>query len=1109
MIYKGRTGQQYNLASTPFAQGGEGVIYNVSGNQDIVVKLYKSGKNDAAKERKLIKMVNNPPNNKALSQIAWPLDVIYDANRKFVGFTMPKLAKKEDLNVIYEYGDTAKYKNLPWNFKIVAAKNLCAVLSAVHTAGHVVGDLNPRNISVDPQNGHIAFFDADSFHITDNGTVYRCNVGMPEYLAPEIQRKLKTEKYSNGGGKKLEDLSLPTFTRNTDNFALAIHIFQLLMNGTHPFACRVLPSQASVVQPQPTDNILKGLFPFMQSKAGIDIPIYAPPITILPLQLQNLFRKAFIDGFNEPNQRPKPEDWHSALCELEKELTNCNTRTNHCYYKFLKQCPWCQIDNKFKMISTGRIPNSSPAKPAYHPPIAPRPQSPAIHAQTKKRHPVVRTFSLLIPITAFIAGQVIQYCLYSKLANGNFMGIPINQFPLWILIITTLASATATILTCYNSWNLASNSKIGDSWSLASISSAGLALLPCIFGLPILICSSIITRQRVSYSDEFIPIAPTVISFFVGQILLYWGYIQSGYVTVLTGLIEISDAYNFNLVAFLVITTIIGAAATGIMSYLGYYFVDNYNKGNAYFALVPFNLLMITLPTLSAIPLFIVSVVLICAKKIGHIRVLAIVLLAISVLSVGVAGIVDWAIDTTQYTVTLDFNGGTCETNEILVRYGKKMPLIEAPEKTGYIFEGYFDSIDGGKQYYYSDMTSASKWDKKEDSTLYAHWDAKKFTITFDKQGGENGSNSVTAIYGKPMPAATAPQRSGYSFQGYYTSTNIKYYDSQMNSLRNWDRTENLTLYARWESTLSLSVSPGSISDLSGSTTITLTASGGSGNYTFRIDNNPSGISCSLSGNKLTVTKKDNNASGSIRIVVKDNTYGTTATRNISYTTSGCVAAGTLVTMADGSYKKIEDVCAGDIILSWNFITGQIEAVPVSLYWNHGEDNYKVLNLEFSDDVHVRVINTHGFFDYLLNKFVYITNDNYADYINHEFAYLDMTGLKKVKLLSVTVSEEIVGCYSLRTACNDNAVVSGLLSLTWEDYAGMLTYFEVGEDMKYDAQKMQADIEAYGLYYYDEWSEYVTYEEFIALNGQYFKILVGKGILREEDIIGLIEGMRN
>lgn len=633
--------------------------------------------------------------------------------------------------------------------------------------------------------------------------------------------------------------------------------------------------------------------------------------------------------------------------------------------------------------------------------------------------------------------------------------------------------------------------------------------MPSIFGIPILVCLGIITRQRVSYSDEFIPIAPTVISFFVGQILLYWGFIKSGYVTVLTGLIEISDATDFNLVVFLIITTILGAASAGIMSYMGYYFVDNNNKGNAYFALVPFNVLMITLPTMSAIPLFVVSVVLISSKKIRHIRILAIVLLLASILSVSAAGIVDWAIDTTQYTVSLDFNGGTCEIDEILVRYGKKMPIVDAPQKTGYNFEGYYDALDGGKQYYNSDMTSASKWDKKENSTLYAHWDAKKYIITFDKQGGENGSNSVTAIYGQPMPSAIAPQRSGYSFQGYYSSTSVRYYDSQMNSLRNWDRTENFTLYARWQSTLSLSVSPGSISDLSGSTTITLSASGGSGDYTYRLDNNPSGISCSLSGNKLTVTKKDNNASGSIRVVVKDNIYNTTATRSISYTTSGCVAAGTFVTMSDGTYKKIEDVRVGDIVLSWNFITGQIEAVPVSLYWNHGEDNYQVMNMEFTDDVRVRVINTHGFFDYSLNKFVYITNDNYTDYINHEFAYLDMLGFKKVKLLNVNISEERIGCYSLRTACNDNAIVSGLLSLTWEDYAGMLTYFEIGEDMKYDAKKMQEDIEKYGLYQYDEWSDYISYEEFVALNGQYFKILVGKGVLQEEDIMGLIDGMRN
>ena len=96
----------------------------------------------------------------------------------------------------------------------------------------------------------------------------------------------------------------------------------------------------------------------------------------------------------------------------------------------------------------------------------------------------------------------------------------------------------------------------------------------------------------------------------------------------------------------------------------------------------------------------------------------------------------------------------------------------------------------------------------------------------------------------------------------------------------------------------------------------------------------------------------------------------------------------------------------------------------------------------------------------------------------------------------------------MRTAINDNAVAEGMLTLTPEDIPGMLTYFEVGEGLKYDEEKMNADIEKYGLYTYEEWADYVSYEEFVALNGKYFKILVGKGILTEEDILSLIEGMR-
>ena len=71
--------------------------------------------------------------------------------------------------------------------KITIAKNLCAALNSVHEAGQVCGDLNPKNIGVDPKGAKVTLLDTDSYHITDaNAKVYRCEVGMPEYLAREV-----------------------------------------------------------------------------------------------------------------------------------------------------------------------------------------------------------------------------------------------------------------------------------------------------------------------------------------------------------------------------------------------------------------------------------------------------------------------------------------------------------------------------------------------------------------------------------------------------------------------------------------------------------------------------------------------------------------------------------------------------------------------------------------------------------------------------------------------------------------------------------------------------------------------------------------------------------
>ena len=222
---------------------------------------------------------------------------------------MPKINNNnKSLNVMYK---TVKYNEKDeFIKKIIIAWNFCVAINSVHNAGQVCGDLNPNNITVNPNKGTVTLVDTDSYHITEKNRnrVYRCEVGMPDYLAPEIHEKMK--KY-----KRLDTAPLPTFTRQTDLFALAVHIFALLMNGCHPFANAVDLSQnhASVAAPQPIENIRNGFFPFYMNKSGLTIPKYAPKFDQLPEKIRKLFIRAFVDGHKNPQVRPDAVEWYNAL----------------------------------------------------------------------------------------------------------------------------------------------------------------------------------------------------------------------------------------------------------------------------------------------------------------------------------------------------------------------------------------------------------------------------------------------------------------------------------------------------------------------------------------------------------------------------------------------------------------------------------------------------------------------------------------------------------------------------------------------------------------------------------------------------------------------------
>lgn len=246
-------------------------------------------------------------------------------------------------------------------------------------------------------------------------------------------------------------------------------------------------------------------------------------------------------------------------------------------------------------------------------------------------------------------------------------------------------------------------------------------------------------------------------------------------------------------------------------------------------------------------------------------------------------------------------------------------------------------------------------------------------------------------------------------------------------------------------------------------------------------------------------------ANGNTAYDYSDFMNGTSKTFTIkSSNGSVCVTPDTLVMLEDGTQKRIDAVTYEDQLLVWNFFTGDYDVVPSAIIFYHEKETHKVLKLNFGDGTSVKVITNHGFFDVEQNQFVFIDEDNVESLIGHHYVKVDGDTSTMVELVGYEIFEEYTASYSIQTAMHNNFMVEGLFSITMPHYAGWFDYFEIGEDMKYDEEKMQADIEKYGLYTYEDFAEYVTYEQFIAFNGPYLKVLVGRGVVTYEQIIELI-----
>lgn len=224
-----------------------------------------------------------------------------------------------------------------------------------------------------------------------------------------------------------------------------------------------------------------------------------------------------------------------------------------------------------------------------------------------------------------------------------------------------------------------------------------------------------------------------------------------------------------------------------------------------------------------------------------------------------------------------------------------------------------------------------------------------------------------------------------------------------------------------------------------------------------------------------------------------------------------CVAKGTLITLADGSQVPVENLTGSERLLVWNLKTGSFDTAPILFIDSEPYKHYDIINLYFSDGTHVKVIDEHAFYDFNLNKYVYLRSDA-SNYIGHYFnkQVVDENGnlaWARVQLTNVTITNEYTMAYSPVTETHLCLYVNGMLSMPG-GIEGLVNTFEVdGDTMQIDQAKYLEDIETYGLFTYEEFYELYPVPKYMfdAVDGANLKVALAKGLLTHEELSYLIE----
>lgn len=141
-----------------------------------------------------------------------------------------------------------------------------------------------------------------------------------------------------------------------------------------------------------------------------------------------------------------------------------------------------------------------------------------------------------------------------------------------------------------------------------------------------------------------------------------------------------------------------------------------------------------------------------------------------------------------KFLITFNANGGTSEMRQKLVSSDNKYGVLPSAEKIGYEFGGWYLDEAFTKQITEDTIVKITK-----NQEVYAKWMQKKYTVTFEVNGGTVDMKAKKVVAGKVYGVLPEAEKNGFEFAGWFTESGKEIASDSIVEL-----TADIVLYAKW-----------------------------------------------------------------------------------------------------------------------------------------------------------------------------------------------------------------------------------------------------------------------------------------------------------------------